>query len=105
MGSEAYQAQVLRAFFDTITGTDRNLMRVYLCVISLAKLRGESPEKLTFLNEQIVRSRAKHELSVDILDYMVDAANSLENKAVYSAFGIQESADADDFGSISLDSL
>ena len=105
MGSEAYQAQVLRAFFDTITGTDRNLTRVYLCVISLAKLRGESPEKLTFLKDQMIKSRAKRELSVDILDYMVDAANSLENKAVYSAFGIQESADADDFGSISLDSL
>ncbi|MDO5847147.1 MAG: hypothetical protein Q4Q20_02460 [Methanocorpusculum sp.] len=105
MGSEAYQAQILRAFFDTITGTDRNLTRVYLCVISLAKLRGESPEKLTFLKEQMVRSREKHELSVDILDYMVDAANSLENKAVYSAFGIPESAESDDFGSISLDSL
>ncbi|HJJ33399.1 MAG TPA: hypothetical protein O0X19_03355 [Methanocorpusculum sp.] len=105
MGSEAYQAQVLRAFFDTITGTDRNLTRVYLCVITVAKLRGESPEKLTFLKDQMIKSRAKHELSVDILDYMVDAANSLENKAVYSAFGIPESADADDFGSISLDSL
>ena len=105
MGSEAYQAQVLRAFFDTITGTDRNLTRVYLCVITVAKLRGESPEKLTFLKDQMIKSRAKRELSVDILDYMVDAANSLENKAVYSAFGIQESTDADDFGSISLDSL
>ena len=27
MGGEVYQAQVLRNFFDTITGTDRNLTR------------------------------------------------------------------------------
>ena len=45
MGSEVYQAQVIKALFDTITGTDRNLTRIYLCVISLAKLRNESPEK------------------------------------------------------------
>lgn len=105
MGSEVYQAQILRAFFDTITGTDRNLTRIYLCVVSLAKLRGETPEKLMFLSDQMKKSREKHELSIDILDYMVDAANSLENKAVYSAFGIPESANADDFGGISLDSL
>ncbi|HJJ39005.1 MAG TPA: hypothetical protein O0X42_02600 [Methanocorpusculum sp.] len=105
MGSEAYQAQILKAFFDTITGTDRNLTRIYLCVISLAKLRCESPETLRFLAEQMQKSREKRELSMDILDYMVDAANSLENKAVSAAFGITESANADDFSGISLDSL
>ena len=44
MGGEVYQAQVLKNFFDTITGTDRNLTRIYMCVISLAKLRGEDVE-------------------------------------------------------------
>jgi len=47
MGGEVYQAQVLRNFFDTITGTDRNLTRIYMCVMSLAKLRMEPPEKMT----------------------------------------------------------
>lgn len=105
MGSETYQAQILKAFFDTITGTDRNLTRIYLCVISLAKLRCESPETLRFLSEQMQKSREKRELSIDILDYMVDAANSLENKSISAAFGIAESANADDFSGISLDSL
>jgi hypothetical protein len=81
MGSEVYQAQVLRAFFDTITGTDRNLTRIYMCVISLAKLRMESPERLRFLVEQMQVSKTKRELSIDILDYMVEAANSLDTWA------------------------
>jgi hypothetical protein len=34
MSGEVYQAQVLRNFFDTITGTDRNLTRIYMCVLS-----------------------------------------------------------------------
>ena len=38
MGSEVYQAQVIKAFFDTVTGTDRNLTRIYLCVISLVRV-------------------------------------------------------------------
>ena len=42
MGGEVYQAQVLRNFFDTITGADRNLTRIYMCVVRLAKLRMES---------------------------------------------------------------
>ena len=37
MSGEVYQAQVLRNFFDTITGADRNLTRIYMCVMSLAK--------------------------------------------------------------------
>jgi hypothetical protein len=105
MGSEVYQAQVLRAFFDTITGTDRNLTRIYMCVISLAKLRMESPEKIRFLAEQMQASKAKHELSIDILDYMVSGANSLESWAGQSAFGITTPAKSEDFGSVSLDSF
>ncbi len=105
MGSEAYQAQILRAFFDTITGIDRNVTRIYFCVIALAKLRSETPEILTHLTEQIKKSREKHELSIDVLDYMVDVANTLDNKAVYTAFGIPESSESSDFGGISLDSL
>ncbi len=105
MGSEVYQAQVLRAFFDTITGTDRNLTRIYMCVISLAKLRMESPERLRFLVEQMQVSKTKRELSLDILDYMVESANSLDSWAGQSAFGIPTSQKSDDFGSVSLDSL
>lgn len=105
MGSEVYQAQVIKAFFETITGTDRNLTRIYMCVISLAKLRNEPPEKLRFLVEQMQASKAKRELSVDILDYVVEAANSLESRAAFSAFGVTESANADDFLGVSLDSF
>jgi len=105
MGSEVYQAQILRAFFDTITGTDRNLTRIYMCMISLAKLRMESPERLRFLVEQMQVSKTKRELSIDILDYMVEAANSLDSWAGQSAFGITTSQKSDDFGNISLDSL
>lgn len=105
MGSEVYQAQVIKAFFDTITGTERSMTRIYLCVVSLAKLRNESPEKLHSLVEQIQKSKEKHTLSIDVLDYVVDAANSLENKSALAAFGIPESTSTSDFGSISLDSL
>lgn len=104
MGSEVYQAQVIKAFFDTITGTDRNLTRIYLCVISLAKLRNEPPEKLRFLVEQMQASKAKRELSVDILDYVAEVANTLESRASFSAFGITETS-SDDFLGVSLDSL
>ncbi len=52
MGGEIFQAQVIRNFFDTITGTDRNLTRIYMCVISLAKLRMEPPEKMAALVDQ-----------------------------------------------------
>jgi hypothetical protein len=105
MGSEVYQAQILRAFFDTITGTDRNLTRIYMCVISLVKLRGEDPEKLRFLMEQMRASKEKHELSIDILDYMAEIANSLEPWASQSAFGITVPANSADFGRISMDSF
>ncbi|HJJ46712.1 MAG TPA: hypothetical protein O0X32_00420 [Methanocorpusculum sp.] len=105
MAGEVYQAQVIKAFFDVITSTDRNLTRIYLCVVSLAKLRNENPEKLQFLVNQIQKSKEKHQLSIDILDYVVDAANSLENKSTLAAFGIAVTTSSDDFGTISLDSL
>jgi len=105
MGSEVYQAQAIKAFFDTIYSTDRNMTRIQLCVLSLAKLRNESPEKLHFLVDQLQKSKQKHTLSIDILDYVVEVANSLENQPVLAAFGLPETASVGDFGSISLDSL
>ncbi|HOH80437.1 MAG TPA: hypothetical protein PLS25_02315, partial [Methanoregulaceae archaeon] len=89
MGGEVFQAQVIKNFFDTITGTDRNLTRIYLCVISLAKLRMENPEKVSFLVDQIRKSKQQRELSVDILDYMVDAAIQLDLNVVQTAFGVK----------------
>jgi hypothetical protein len=106
MAGEIYQAQVIRSFFETITGPDRNLTRIYMCVISLAKLRMEPPEKLKELLDQLRRSREKKELSVDILDYVCNAAIELELSAVQTAFGVTEMAKAaQDFEKISLDSL
>ena len=106
MGAEIYQAQVIRNFFDTITGPDRNLTRIYMCVISLAKLRMEPPERLKDLLDQLRKSREKKELSVDILDYVCNAAIELEGSAVQTAFGVTEMAKAtQDFEKISLDSL
>jgi len=106
MGAEIYQAQVIRNFFDTITGPDRNLTRIYMCVISLAKLRMEPPEKMKELLDQVRRSREKKELSVDILDYVCNVAIELEISTVQTAFGVTEIARAtQDFEKISLDSL
>jgi hypothetical protein len=105
MGSEVYQAQVIRAFFDTIIGTDRNLTRIYMCVISLAKLRGEEPEKFRFLMDQMRVSKEKRELSIDILDYMAETANSLEPWASQSAFGITTPVNSEEFGRVSIDSF
>jgi hypothetical protein len=106
MAGEIYQALVIKSFFDTITGPDRNLTRIYMCVISLAKLRLEPPEKLKDLLDQLRRSREKKELSVDILDYVCSAAIELEISAVQTAFGVTEMARAaQDFEKISLDSL
>jgi hypothetical protein len=106
MAGEIFQAQILRNFFDTITGTDRNLTRIYMCVISLAKLRMESPEKMSLLVDQLRKSREKRELSVDILDYMCDAASNLDLISVQTAFGVREiSQMAEQFERISLDSL
>jgi hypothetical protein len=105
MGSEVYQAQVLRAFFDTITGTDRNLTRIYMCVISLAKLRNEAPERVRFLMEQMEASRKQKVLSVDIIDYMTEAANSLESWAGQAVFGVSGPVKSEDFGGISMDSF
>jgi hypothetical protein len=106
MGGEVFQAQVIKNFFDTITGTDRNLTRIYLCVISLAKLRMENPEKVSFLVEQIRKSKQQRELSVDILDYMCDAAIQLDLNVVQTAFGVKTIGEVmQDFNGISLDTL
>jgi hypothetical protein len=106
MAGEIYQAQVIRNFFDTITGSDRNLTRIYMCVVSVGKLRRESPEKMTFLLDQLRRSRERRELSVDILDYMCDAALDLEMNQVLTAFGVTGIKEiADEFTTVSLDSL
>ena len=106
MGGEVFQAQVIKNFFDTITSTDRNLTRIYLCVISLAKLRMENPEKISFLVEQIRKSKQQRELSVDILDYMCDAAIQLDLNVVQTAFGVKTIGEVmQDFNGISLDTL
>lgn len=104
--AEIYQAQVIKNFFDTITGTDRNLTRIYMCVMSLAKLRMESPEKMAHLLDQVRKSKIKKELSVDILDYVCDVAVQLEMNAIQTAFGIKDIKElAQDFSGISVDSL
>ncbi len=106
MAGEVFQAQVIRNFFETITGTDRNLTRIYMCVISLAKLRMEKPEKVTFLVDQMKKSKQQRELSIDILDYMCDAAIELDMNVVQTAFGVKEIGEImQDFNGISLDTL
>ncbi|MDD1655691.1 MAG: hypothetical protein LUO91_08345, partial [Methanomicrobiales archaeon] len=90
MAGEIYQAQVIRNFFETITGPDRNLTRIYMCVVSLAKLRMEPPEKMAALMEQLRKSREKRELSVDLLDYVCSAAVELEITSVQTAFGVTD---------------
>jgi len=106
MSGEIFQAQIIRNFFDTITGTDRNMTRIFMCVMSLAKLRMEPPEKMAALIDQLRKSKLQKELSVDILDYMCDAANSLEIQCVQTAFGVRDIREvAQDFNGISMDSL
>jgi hypothetical protein len=106
MGGEVYQAQIIRNFFDTITGTDRNLTRIYMCVISLAKLRMDPPEKISFLVDQMKKSKQQRELSIEILDYMCSAANDLDMQTVQTAFGVKEIGQlAQDFNAVSLDTL
>ncbi|NYT06634.1 MAG: hypothetical protein GKC05_00030 [Methanomicrobiales archaeon] len=106
MGGEVFQAQIIRNFFETITGTDRNLTRISMCVISLAKLRMESPEKISALLDQIKKSKQQRELSIDILDYMCDAAIELELNVVQTAFGVKTIGEVmQDFNGISLDTL
>jgi hypothetical protein len=106
MGGDIYQAQVIKNFFDTITGTDRNLTRIYMCVMSLAKLRMEKPETMAALVDQLKKSKVHKELSVDILDYVCDVANSLELNTVQTAFGVRDIQQiAQDFSGVSLDSL
>jgi hypothetical protein len=106
MGGEIFQAQVLRNFFDTITGTDRNLTRIYMCVMSLTRLRGEDPGTISHLVEQLKQSKVKKELSIDVLDYMCAVAKELEVNAIRTAFGVKELQEVvQDFDGISLDSL
>ena len=106
MAGEIYQAQVIRSFFDTITGPDRNLTRIYMCVVSLAKLRLEPPEKMGALLAQLKKSREKRELSADILDYVCSAAVELEMTSVQTAFGVTDIRKAaQDFDRVSIDSL
>ena len=106
MGGEVFQAQVLKSFFDTITGTDRNLTRIYMCVVSLAKLKGEDPDTIGRLVEQLKQTKVKKELSIDVLDYMCAAATELQISAVKTAFGVQDLREVvQDFDSISIDSL
>ena len=102
MAGEVYQAQILKNFFDTITGPDRNLTRIHMCVLSIAKLRHEPPEEMT----RLIKSRERRELSVDILDYMCDVAADLEMKTVLTAFGVTEIKEmAEEFSTVSLDTL
>jgi hypothetical protein len=106
MGGEVFQAQIIRNFFETITGTDRNLTRISMCVISLAKLRMENPEKISSLVDQIKKSKQQRELSIDILDYMCDAAIELDLNVVQTAFGVKTIGEVmQDFNGISLDTL
>ncbi|PKL59772.1 MAG: hypothetical protein CVV33_06130 [Methanomicrobiales archaeon HGW-Methanomicrobiales-4] len=106
MGGEVFQAQVLKNFFDAITGTDRNLTRIYMCVISLTRLKGEDPEIIGRLVEQLRQSKIKKELSIDVLDYMCAVAAELHISAVRTAFGVQDLSEVmHDFEGISLDSL
>ena len=106
MGGEVFQAQVLKNFFDAITGTDRNLTRIYMCVVSLTRLRGEDPEIIGRLVEQLRQSKVKKELSIDVLDYMCAVATELEITAVRTAFGVKDLSEMkQDFEGISLDSL
>ncbi len=106
MGGEIYQAQVIKNFFETITGPDRNMTRIFMCVVSTAKLRMEPPERITFLVEQIKKSKLKRELSIDIIDYMCEVAIDIDLPSVMTAFGTQEVAGmADEIGGISFDSL
>jgi hypothetical protein len=50
-------------------------------------------------------SKEKRELSIDILDYMAETANSLEQWASQSAFGITTSVNSEEFGRVSIDSF
>ena len=66
----------------------------------------EPPEKMVSLVDQLKKSKLHKELSVDILDYVCDAANELELNSVQTAFGVRDIKEvAQDFSGISLDSL
>lgn len=106
MSGEIFQAQVIKNFFESITGPDRNLTRIYMCVVSLAKLRTESPERMAFLLGQMKKSKQKRELSIDILDYVCDAAIEIDMQSVQTAFGVKEIQNlSEELTGISLDSL
>jgi len=106
MSGEVFQAQVIKNFFESITGPDRNLTRIYMCVVSLAKLRTESPERMVFLLDQMRKSKQKRELSIDILDYVCDVAIEIDMQSVQTAFGVKEIENlSEEFTGISIDSL
>jgi len=106
MGGEIYQAQVLRSFFDAITGQARDIKRVRMCVLSLVKLRQEDPATVSHLVDQVDKSRVNKELSVDILEYMCDVAREIDITIVQTAFGVKEIKEMmQDFDGISLDSF
>jgi hypothetical protein len=56
--------------------------------------------------DQIRKSKQQRELSVDILDYMCDAAIQLDLNVVQTAFGVKTIGEVmQDFNGISLDTL
>jgi hypothetical protein len=66
----------------------------------------EPPEKMAALVDQLRKSKIQKELSVDILDFMCDAATQLELDTVQTAFGVKNIREvAQDFSGISMDSL
>ena len=58
------------------------------------------------LEKQIKKSKQQRELSIDILDYMCDAAIELDLNVVQTAFGVKTIGEVmQDFNGISLDTL
>lgn len=106
MGGEIYQAQVLRSFFDAITGPTRDIKRVRMCVLSIAMLRQEDPGIVSHLEDQIQKTQVNKVLSVDIVEYMSSVAREIEKTEVLTAFGVKEIKDMiNDFDGISVDSF
>ena len=61
---------------------------------------------MSALVDQLRKSKTQKELSVDILDYMCDAANQIDLSMVQTAFGVKDIRDvAQDFSGISMDRL
>jgi len=61
---------------------------------------------MSALVDQLRKSKMQKELSVDILDYMCDAANQIELSMVQTAFGVKDIREvAHDFSGIIMDRL